>query len=276
MANPKKCRICGIVEWRSPPRFLVSIYTKDLWRTQPPRPAEIDDTAYAQQLADNAKWVAGNKPTGSPLLRGLRLLYGALSCLSLWSWISWLAVPVFERFQRVQTPKNRRSHRRACYQIGDLWVVSTTAIIVYFSIRLVHYPAESWIKWILFYRLSEIALTLFRIVLLDTFDEGYPHTSVSAVRYLIFIPLYLVQIAYAFAAIYSTIPDVIFASLTSPPHFTDYLYVSVTTLTTMGSIAALDHRAQTWQMVESGFGLLLLGVGLAMIFTTIRLTVDRE
>ena len=276
MADPKKCSTCLITEWRSPPRFLASIYTKDLWQNQPPRPPDIDATTYAQQLADNAKRVAANKPTGSPLLRGLRLLYGALSCLSLWSWISWLAVPVFESFQRVQAPKNRRSHRRACYQVGDLWVVSTTAIIVYLSIRLVHYPAENWIKWILLYRLAEIALTVFRIVLLDTFDGGYPHTPVSAVRYLIFIPLYLVQTAYAFAAIYSTVPGAIFANLTSPLHLTDYLYISATTLTTMGSVPALDHRVQIWQMVESVFGLLLLGVGLAIIFTTVRLTVDDE
>jgi hypothetical protein len=133
-----------------------------------------------------------------------------------------------------------------------------------------------WILWLvpwpLVLRVIEILLTLVRIISFDTLPGGYMHTPVSRVKYLYYTILYVVQMCFIYTAIYAFwVPN----GFHDPSHcasgvcapvtgLNNHIYLSVTTLTTLGSgFQASSGLAQWLQVSEVAFGLLLLAVGLA-------------
>jgi hypothetical protein len=144
-----------------------------------------------------------------------------------------------------------------------------------------------WIRWFvpwpLVLREAEILLTLARIVNFDTLEGGYMHTPVSRIRHLYYTILYVVQISFAYSTIYAFWTPTGFYDLTHCASsvaancapltgLNNYIFLSVTTLTTLGSGFVTNGGLPQWlQMSEVGVGILLLAVGLAAFVGSLHL-----
>jgi formate hydrogenlyase subunit 4 len=125
-----------------------------------------------------------------------------------------------------------------------------------------------------FWRLFEIYRTVLRFIVIDYIGEGYPHTTISAIRYLMYIPQYAVQIVMVFAVIYMYLTPGGFSGggLPALASVSSYSYVSLTTLTTLGSgYTAVTEAAREWQVFESATGIVLFGLGLSTFLSGLKL-----
>ena len=144
-----------------------------------------------------------------------------------------------------------------------------------------------WVRWFvpwpLVLRALEILLTLVRIISFDTLIRGYLHTPVSQVKYLYYTILYVVQICFIYTAIYAFwVPGGFYdpsrctsraiATCTSVTGLNNHIYLSVMTITTLGSgFQPRSALAQWLQMSEVGIGILVLGVGVATFVSSLQL-----
>ena len=167
------------------------------------------------------------------------------------------------------------------------WVLGLAAVVV----LPVVFGLGEWVRWFvpwpLVVRAAELLLVLVKIISFDTLARGYMHTRISRVRYLYYAILYVVQAAFIYTAIYvfwvpsgfynpSNCTSITFTVSCSPVTVTglnNHIYLSVTTLTTLGSgFQPANWLAQWLQISEVGLGILLLAVGLATFVGSLRLT----
>jgi hypothetical protein len=144
-----------------------------------------------------------------------------------------------------------------------------------------------WVRWFvpwpLVVRAAELLLMLVKIISFDTLTRGYMHTRISRVKYLYYAILYVVQTCFIYTAIYAFwVPNGFYnpSNCTSTPiancspvtGLNNYIYLSVMTLTTLGSgFQPRSGLAQWLQMSEVGVGILLLAVGLATFVGSLQL-----
>jgi hypothetical protein len=179
---------------------------------------------------------------------------------------------------RLRVYMHNKNRWRARYLAGEVYVWAWTIGILYIARHAVGHSGTWYtgngvaqmMGGIAAYRLWEILTTQARIVVDDPFN-GYEHTDVSIVRYLIFVPLYYAQVILIFTTFYI---------LSAPRHvtqsaatFTSFLRLSVGTITTLGSgtNAPVGTSAQLFEIGEVAEGLLLVALGLPMIVGAVRL-----
>lgn len=149
------------------------------------------------------------------------------------------------------------------------------------------FAVGAWVRWFvpwpLILRGAEILLTLARIINFDTLEGGYMHTAVSRIRYLYYTILYVVQVSFIYSAIYAfwapsgfydptrCVPSAL-AVCPAVAGLNNYIYLSVTTLTTLGSGFVTNGSLAQWlQMSEIAVSVLLLAVGLATFVGSLQL-----
>lgn len=166
------------------------------------------------------------------------------------------------------------------------WTLGLAAIVV----LPVVFGLGEWVRWFvpwpLVVRAAELLLMLVKIISFDTLARGYMHTRISRVKYLYYAILYVVQASFIYTAIYafwvpggfynpSNCTSTAFTVSCSPVTVTglnNYIYLSVMTLTTLGSgFQPASWLAQWLQMSEVGLGILLLAVGLATFVGSLQL-----
>lgn len=144
-----------------------------------------------------------------------------------------------------------------------------------------------WIRWFvpwpLVVRAMEILLVLVRITSFDTLTGGYMHTPISRVKYIYWVILCVMQVCFIYTTIYAFwVPHGFYdpshctstISTKCPPltGLNNYIYLSVMTLTTLGSgFPPRGGLAQWLQMSEVAVGILLLAVGLATFVGSLQL-----
>jgi hypothetical protein len=223
--------------------------------------------------------VVGEDPADSWLVLALRAVHWFGNAISPWEWLNYALV---KRFRGASLLRSKGTIK-ARYWIGDLYVITTTFITILVARwagrvgphTLANALILVWIVW----RLFEIWRTMLRFVVIDYIGDGYPHTTISAIRYLIYIPLYATQIVLIFAVIYLlwTPGGFIGGGLPALNGIDAYGYVSLTTISTLGSgYTAATHAARAWVVIESISGLVLFGLGISTFLGGLRLRGGRH
>lgn len=166
-------------------------------------------------------------------------------------------------------------------------VIICVLLMITAAVLPAFFGVGDWIRWVvpwpLALRGAEILLTLARIMNFDTLEGGYMHTPVSRIRYIYYTILYVVQVSFIYCAIYAFwAPDGYYdptrcasraiGSCVTVTGLNNHIYLSITTLTTLGSgFVANGGLAQWLQISEVAFGILLLAVGLATFVGSLQL-----
>jgi hypothetical protein len=218
--------------------------------------------------------LVGEEPADSWLVLVLRSLHWFANAISPWEWINFAVIGLVH-----SAPWLRSKDRiKARYWVGDWYVTITTAIVVLLTAQASHIGPDQHllraaVMAFFIWRLFEIYRNFLRFVVIDYIGAGYPHTTISAIRYLMYIPLYAVQIIFMFAVIYMWLPNPFYAvGLPALHGITSFIYVSATTITSLNSnYTPATRTAEVWVAFESLTGLVLFGLGISTFLGGLKL-----
>jgi hypothetical protein len=218
----------------------------------------------------------GKQAADSWLVLLARSFYLVTTPLSPWHWFNFIAARLL---CHVPGFRPAADDLRSRYWIWDFEAVVNTAIVIVLALWISHVAVADSVPrgivlGLVIWRLIDIWRMLLRIVVIDHVGEGNPWTPISSASKLLHIPLYVCQSIFIFAIIYQLLVPSGFSrnGLPALSSLHSYVYVSATTITTLGSgYTAITRAAEVWQLVESATGIALLGIALTVLLGRLRL-----
>ncbi len=226
------------------------------------------------QLDRGEGHVVGEEPADSWLILVLRAIHWVGNAISPWEWLNFALVGRLRSHSWLRS----KHHIKARYWVGDLYAFVTTLATIAIARHAAHVAPHSAVRAAILafciWRLFEIYRTVLRFIVIDYIGAGYPHTTISAIRYLMYIPQYAIQTVLIFAIIYLYWTPTGFSGGGLPELFgiSSYAYISLTTITTLGSgYTAVTEAAREWQVFESATGLVLFSLGISTFLSGLKL-----